>query len=346
MDDAAEGYYKEKLRMSRREFLEIVEALSSAAQGDILQGAFDARSHRRIRTLSLGKRGGVREQHVVIRYRSHVRIDCSGGRDEGASQCVPRDDHLAFWVAAAGRSARVRGEGFPNYYGCIDYTDIYVDKPANAPSENYFDGKHHFSVVAQVVVDLDLRVTDVFVGYPRSCHDIRVLQLSSLWTRAEEGNLFRGPAVLLPFGNFEVQTHGYILGDNGYPPMEWIMVPFGQTDQIFDEERLNNKQKVAKGAVERAFGRLKGMWRLFLRTHKTNMDTLPQTFQVVCILHNIFLDTGIDFDDNLLWEVDANGVRRRVDLGMDHPPHPIAENFSRPQALALREALAERMKHE
>ncbi|GBG59189.1 hypothetical protein CBR_g32205 [Chara braunii] len=233
-------------------------------------------------------------------------------------------------------------KGFLNCYGCIDFTHVYVDKPANAPSENYFDRKHRFSVVAQVVVDLDLRITDVFVGYQGSCHDIRVLQLSSLWSRAEEGDLFRGPAVVLPFG---VKTHGYILGDNGYPPLEWIVVPYGGTNQVPEEERFDNKQKVARGAVERAFRRLKGMWRLFLHTHKTNMDTLPQQFQAVCILHNILLDADMEFDENLLWEVDANGVRRRVDLGLDHPPHPIAENFNRPRALALCEALAERMKH-
>ncbi|GBG92200.1 hypothetical protein CBR_g54645 [Chara braunii] len=191
-----------------------------------------------------------------------------------------------------------------------------------------------------MVVDLDLRITDVFVGYPGSCHDIRILQLSSLWARAEEGDLFCGPAVVLPFG---VKRHRYILGNNGYPPLEWIIVPYGGTDQYADEERFDNKQKVARGAVEKAFGRLKGMWRLFLCTHQTNMDTFPQQFQVVCILHNILLDAGMDFDENLLWEVDA---RRRVDLGLDHPPHSIAENFNRSRALALREALAERMKHE
>ncbi|GBG86943.1 hypothetical protein CBR_g44396 [Chara braunii] len=234
-------------------------------------------------------------------------------------------------------------KGFPNSYGCIDCTHIYMYKLVNAPSENYFDRKHRFLVVAQVVVDLDLLVTDVFVGYPGSCHDIRVLQLSILWTRAKEAGLSRGPLVLLPLG---VKTHGYILDDSGYPPMEWIVVPYGGTGRFVDDERFDNKQRVAKGAVERAFGRLKGRWRFFLRTDKMNTDTLPQQFQVVCISHNIPLDVGIDFDENLLWEVDVNGMRQRVELGLDYPPRPIAGNFNRPRALALHEALAKRMKHE
>ncbi|GBG90609.1 hypothetical protein CBR_g50953 [Chara braunii] len=64
---------------------------------------------------------------------------------------------------------------------------------------------------AQVVVDMNLRVLDVFVGYLRSVHDMRMLNLSSLWARAEEGQLFTGPPVMLPFG---VRTNGYLLGDN------------------------------------------------------------------------------------------------------------------------------------
>ncbi|GBG73887.1 hypothetical protein CBR_g17599 [Chara braunii] len=184
-------------------------------------------------------------------------------------------------------------------------THIYVDKPANAPSENYYDRKRRFSIVAQVVVDLDLCVLDVHMGYPGSCHDIRVLQLSSLSLRAEEGSLFRGPPVTLSLG---VKTYGYLLADNGYPPAEWMVVPYDGINQSVEQERFDNKQKVARGAVERAFGKLKGMWRLFLRTHKTNLETLPQQFTAVCILHNLLIEAGIPFDKNLLWEVGGNGV--------------------------------------
>ncbi|GBG84345.1 hypothetical protein CBR_g38316 [Chara braunii] len=180
-------------------------------------------------------------------------------------------------------------------------------------------------------------------GIPGSCHDIRVLQLSSLSLRAEEGSLFRGPPVTLPFG---VKTNGYLLADNGYPPAEWMVVPYGSINQSVEQERFDNKQKVARRAVERAFIRLKGMWWLFLRTHKTNLETLPQQFTAVCILHNLLIDAGIPFDENLLWEVDGNGVRRRMDLGIDEPLQPVSMLTSTCEALALRHAMAERMKHE
>ncbi|GBG66065.1 hypothetical protein CBR_g55408 [Chara braunii] len=179
------------------------------------------------------------------------------------------------------------------------------------------------------------------MGYPGSCHDIRVLQLSSLSLCAEEGSLFCGPPVTLPFG---VKTNGYLVADNGYHPAEWMVVPYGGINQSVEQERFDNKQKVARGAVENAFGRLKGMWHMFLRTHKTNLETLPQQFTAVCILHILLIDAGIPFDENLLWEVDGNGVRRRVDLGIDELLQPVSMLTSTREALSLRHALAERMK--
>ncbi|GBG93015.1 hypothetical protein CBR_g58153 [Chara braunii] len=190
-------------------------------------------------------------------------------------------------------------KGFRNCHGAVDCTQIYVDKPANEPSKNYFDRKICFSVIAQVVVDLDLCVLDVFVRYPWSCHDIKVIQLSSLSGCVKEGLMFRGLIMTPPGG---VRTNRYILDseDNGHPPFEWVVMPYGGINQHPDEERFDTKHKVARGVVEKAFGRLKGMRRLFLRTHKTKLDTLPQQFMVVCILHNILHDVGIDFDENLL----------------------------------------------
>ncbi|GBG87703.1 hypothetical protein CBR_g45857 [Chara braunii] len=187
---------------------------------------------------------------------------------------------------------------------------------------------------------MDLRVLDLHMGYPGSCHDIRVLQLSSLSLRTKERSLFRGPYVTLLFG---VKMNGYVLADNGYPLSEWMVVPYGGINQHVDEERFDNKQKVARGAVERAFGRLKGMWRLFLWTHKTNLETLTQQFTAVCILHNMLIDVGIPFDENLLWEVDANGVRQRVALGIEKPLQPVSMMTSTNKALALRDALAKRL---
>ncbi|GBG69644.1 hypothetical protein CBR_g4473 [Chara braunii] len=319
-DDATEDYFKDKLRMSPRVFREIAETLSPFLQrpsGETYKSG----------TCSFGI--GRKSRLVAVRDVTSALL--SAYRDKIS------------WPTGLQKAVVLRAfadKGFPNCHGCIDCTHIFIDKPTNCPGEDYYDRKRHFSVQAQVVVDLNLCVLDVFVGYPGSCHDVRIVHLSSLWARAEAGELFTGPPVMLPFG---VRTNDYLLGDNGYPPSEWVVVPYGGVSQHPSEIRFDNKQKTARGAVERAFGRLKGMWRLFLRSHKTNMETLPQQFVAVCILHNILIDAGIPFDDNLLWEVGPDGVRRRVDLGMHRPLRQMCMESSTGDALILRDALAERM---
>ncbi|GBG91559.1 hypothetical protein CBR_g52593 [Chara braunii] len=343
-DNASEDYFREKLHMPRRVFMEISEACAPHLQRQVTFYREPLQPEKIV-------------AYALYRWATGETYDRSTssfgvGRASGiiavrdVTSTLPRvyADKIS-WPTGVRKHVVMRAsmdKGFRNCHGAVDCRHIYVDKTANAPSEIYFGRKHRFSVVAQVVVDLNLRVLDVFVGYPGSCHDIRIIQLSSLSRRAEEGTLFRGPPVTLPGG---VRTNGYIVGDNGYPPSEWVVVPYGGINQHLDEERFDTKQKVAKGVVERAFGRLKGMWRLFLRTHKTNLDTLQQEFTAVCILHSILLDAGIEFNENLLWEVDRNGVRRRVDLGIQLPPQPVTNATSTDEALALQDALAEQMKH-
>ncbi|GBG91323.1 hypothetical protein CBR_g52209 [Chara braunii] len=343
-DDATQDYFREKLRMSRRMFMEISEACAPHVQRQVTFYREPLQPEQIVAYALYRWATGESYDNNTSSFGMGRTSGVRAVRDVTAAILRVYGEKIS-WPTGVRKQVVLRAfldKGFPNCHGAVDCTHIYVDKPANAPSENYFDRKHRFSVIAQVVVDLDLRVLDVFVGYPGSCHDIRVIQLSSLSRRAEEGLLFRGPRVTLPGG---VTTNGYILGDNGYPPSEWVVVPYGGINQHPDEERFDTKQKVARGAMERAFGRLKGMWRLFLRMHKTNLESLPQQFTAVCILHNILLDAGIEFDENLLWEVDANGVRRRVDLGIHRPPQPVSMLTSTREAHALRNALAQRMKH-
>ncbi|GBG92867.1 hypothetical protein CBR_g57593 [Chara braunii] len=341
-DDATEDYFKDKLRMSPRVFRERAEALSPFLQ-------------RRVTFYREPLQPDLIVAFALYRWASGETYEsgtCSFDIGRKSGLVAVRDVTSALlsayrnkisWPTGLQKAVVLRAfadKGFPNGHGCIDCTHIFIDKPTNCPGEDYYDRKRRFSVHAQVVVDLNLRVLDVFVGYPGSCHDVRIVHLSSLWARAEAGELFTGPPVMLPFG---VRTNGYLLGNNGYPLSEWVVVPYAGVSQHPSEIRFDNKQKTARGAVERAFGRLKGMWRLFLRSHKTNMETLPQQFVAVCILHNILIDAGIPFDDNLLWEVGPDGVRRRVDLGMHCPLRQMCMEWSTGDALILRDALAERM---
>ncbi|GBG75059.1 hypothetical protein CBR_g19572 [Chara braunii] len=270
-DDATEDYFKKKLRMSPRVFREIAEALSSFLQ-------------RRVTFYREPLQPDLIVAYALNRWVSGETYEsgiCSFGIGRKFGLVAVRDVTSALlsaypekisWPTGLRKAVVLRAftdNGFPNCNGCIDCTHIFIDKPANCPDEDYYDRKRRFFVQAQVVVDVNLRVLDVFVGYPGSCHDVRIVHLSSLWARAEAEKLFTGPPIMLPFS---VRTNGYLLGDNGYPPSEWVVVPYDGLSQHSSEMQFDNKQKTARGAVERAFDRLKGMWRLFLRSQDEHGD--------------------------------------------------------------------------
>ncbi|GBG70640.1 hypothetical protein CBR_g7942 [Chara braunii] len=343
-DDATDDYFHEKLRMTRGAFYDIVAACTPFLQ----------RSLTHYRTPSMPEQLD-QVAFALYRWASGETFDNAAssfgmGRSSGVK--AVRDVTNAILYAYPDKIAMPTGrrlqqvtrafaaKGFPNCFGCMDCSHVYVDKPANAPAENYFDRKQQYSVIAQVVVDLDMRVLDVYVGYPGSVHGARVLINSSLYRRAEAGTLFLADAVDLPYG---VRTRGYVLADNGYGPLPWLVVPYGGVVQPPDEAHFDTCHKSSWNVVERAFGRLKGMWRLFLRHHKTNMENLPQQFTAVCILHKLLIEAGIEFDERLLVDRDADGNERPIDLGMHEPAAPVLQDDATDDALALRDALSFRM---
>ncbi|GBG70329.1 hypothetical protein CBR_g6457 [Chara braunii] len=167
-DDATEDYFHEKLRMTRGAFYDIVAACTPFLQQSL--------THYRTPLMP--------EQLVAFalyRWASGETFDSATpsfgmGRSSGIK--AVRDVTSAILSAYPEKIAMPTGrrllqvtrafaaKGFPNCFGCMDCSHVYVDKPTNAPAENYFNGKQQYFVIAQVVVDdLDMRVLDVHMGY-------------------------------------------------------------------------------------------------------------------------------------------------------------------------------------
>ncbi|GBG71019.1 hypothetical protein CBR_g8317 [Chara braunii] len=219
-DDTTEEYFREKLRMLPHVFREIAEALSPHLQRRVTFYREPLQPDHIVAYALYMWASGETYESNTCNFRIGRAFGLVAVRDVMAALLAVYREKIS-WPTGVCKLAILRAfadKGFPNCHGCIDCAHVYIDKPANAPS----DRKRRFSVVAQMVADLNLRVLGVHVCYPGSCHDVQVIQLSSLWARAEAGDLFSGPPVMLPF---QVQTNRYLLGDNGYPLSEWIVVP-------------------------------------------------------------------------------------------------------------------------
>ena len=131
------------------------------------------------------------------------------------SELSPR---FIIWPKDAAHIDKIQAEffekaHFPGVIGTIDGCHVEIVCSDKSFQKAYFNRKGHHSKLVQGVCDTSKIFTKVYMGYPGSCHDARVLANSSLgYDLASNSNL-------VPSGK-------HIVGDSAYPLYEQLMVPY------------------------------------------------------------------------------------------------------------------------
>lgn len=84
-------------------------------------------------------------------------------------------------------------------------------------------------------------------------HDARILRNSTLYQRAEQGNILTGSVT-------DVNGHEigpYLLGDSAYPISPWLQKPFPEATRDMSEIHFNHQLSSASNNIKCAFGCLK-----------------------------------------------------------------------------------------
>uniref|UniRef100_A0A3Q3IBX1 DDE Tnp4 domain-containing protein n=1 Tax=Monopterus albus TaxID=43700 RepID=A0A3Q3IBX1_MONAL len=162
--------------------------------------------------------------------------------------------------------------------GAIDGCHIRIKPPAS-DGPCYFNRKLFYSVQLQAITDHQGQFLDIFVGFPRSVHDARVLKNSPVYT----GKLYP------PAGKC-------LLGDGGYPCLRapiCLITPYREPVQNPIQARFNTKHCRARSIVERAFGMLKTRWRsIFFKALEVSPAFVADVVACCAVLHNLCLLNG------------------------------------------------------
>ncbi|KAK0146504.1 Protein ALP1-like [Merluccius polli] len=177
----------------------------------------------------------------------------------------------------AGFSRLAGSAAFSRVVGSIDGCHVRV-KPPKEDAACYLNRKLFYSIQFQAVVDHAARFLDVFIGFPGSAHDSRVLKHSPIYFQ----QLYPPP--------------GYsIIGDGGYPCLEQpisLMTPY-RLPQNQLQVRFNSHLSRGRCVVERAFGILKTRWRsIFFKALEVDVLYVPEVIACCAVLHNICLSNG------------------------------------------------------
>ncbi|XP_069108207.1 putative nuclease HARBI1 [Argopecten irradians] len=170
----------------------------------------------------------------------------------------------------------------PGVIGFLDGTHIRLST-ALGGEKDYFNRKGFPSMQLQSVVDEQMAFINVYTEWPGCVHDARVLRNSTLFHKAEAGELI-------------LQNH-HIFADNAYPLKNWLITPFKNLGNLTRPQiRFNKRLSSVRQTVERAFAHLKGRFRKLKDIPLHNQEDICTLIYACCVLHNLCIRHNDDVD--------------------------------------------------
>ncbi|TQE04781.1 hypothetical protein C1H46_009634 [Malus baccata] len=183
--------------------------------------------------------------------------------------------------------------GIPNVAGSMYTTHISIIAPkVNVAA--YFNKRHternqktSYSVTVQGVVDPRGVFTDVCIGWPGSMPDDQVLEKSALFQRANRGLL----------------KDVWVVGNAGFPLMDWVLVPYTHQNLTWTQHAFNEKIGEVERVGKDAFAKLKGRWSCLQKRTEIKLQDLPVVLGACCVLHNICAMRNDELDPEFEFEL-------------------------------------------
>lgn len=137
----------------------------------------------------------------------------------------------------------------------------------------------------------------VWAGTPGAAGDAHTWNQSTLKERVESGELGQSPPLEITRFSDDgyVCLHPYFIADAAFGLTERLMKAHPGQQLIAKQRAFNAALNTARNVVERAFGQLKGRWRILLHgSEVNNVRTATHISLVCCALHNWLVRKGAD----------------------------------------------------
>ena len=185
--------------------------------------------------------------------------------------------------------------GIPHIIGAIDGSHIPILAPVIG-GEDYYCRKSFHSALLQGIVDTKCVFWDYEFGWAGSMHDWTLFKLTKVGRDCIKGKF-------LPYK---------LIGDCAYPVRPWIYSPFKGCAEGLEGYKANWNfiQSSTRMCVERAFGILKGRWRIIMRRSDISLRHMTDIVATCIILHNICTIRKDKFDIEWIEEAERELNRR------------------------------------
>ncbi|KAK9674919.1 DDE superfamily endonuclease [Popillia japonica] len=170
---------------------------------------------------------------------------------------------------------------FPRVIGAIDCTLIKIQSPGGNDAEIFRCRKGFFALNVQTVSDPDLKIRNIVVRWPGSCHDQTIFNNSNLKQDFLAGR----------YGRY------LLLGDSGYRTEPYLMTPLLNT-QTAAENLYNESLIRSRNVVERQYGVWKRRFPILSMGIRLHLETAMDVIVATAVLHNIAVEMNENIPDD------------------------------------------------
>ena len=136
------------------------------------------------------------------------------------------------------------------------------------------------SICLQAICNEKKQITDMFVGYPGSVHDNRVLENSDIYPQ-------------LP----SLCGDSFLLGDSAYACSKQIITPYRDNGHLSTKQKFfNRKLSSGRVVIEHTFGLLKQRFRQLYYCKLRGIEKLCHFVRACVVLHNLCGEDGLNSD--------------------------------------------------
>nr|UBY06955.1 NBS-LRR disease resistance protein [Dasypyrum villosum] len=156
------------------------------------------------------------------------------------------------------------------------------------------DSENNVSFLMQVVVNPEMRFTNIWLGSGSNMNQSNLLQDSQLFEQCEKGDWPNGSKLKVALHGSEIGE--YIIGDAGYPLLPWLLTPYPEENLSYSKAEFNRRHSAATTCALKALARLKDTWKYLVSEMpcSLNIDTLGKMIYACCRLHNIVIEMEDD----------------------------------------------------
>lgn len=165
----------------------------------------------------------------------------------------------------------------------------------------YYNYKQYFSILLQAVVDVDCKIILVDIRADGRHSDGGNFRTSSLFYMLETYGL-NIPSEK-EISNTNIKIPFVLVGDGGYPLMNYLMRPFSLRNIENTKTIYNYQLSRARRSVECCFGIMAAKWRILQKAIETKVNTAISITKAVCILHNFVMT-----EDRSTFQQDINST--------------------------------------